>query len=965
MPQDESIQEFLEKFGLPDDARDEVERLIRVESESVFLQRRSVYETLGPEAPKPITLYPHELFETWIPDPTDSVLPEDDSFDELVIQEDPDDLVQIEDEEPYMPPVEEVVELPPEPPPELPPEPPLGPPQIPLPEPPVGSTVLSERFNDLGLIGIGGMGEVRRALDRDLNRVVALKIIRPELMRNTRAVARFVEEAQTTGQLQHPAIVPVHEMGRLADGRLYFTMLEVKGRNFEEIIIEYHRGRSAEPDESLSGVWSFRRLVDIFLKSCEAVAYAHARGVIHRDLKPGNVLVGAYGEVIVADWGLAKIMDHPEAMADLDDEDRIVTARSMDKTKATLAGTIAGTPAYMPLEQAMGLRDRQGPHSDVYSLGAILYEVLSGSSPYVGDTAEHVLKQVLQGPPPVPEGPEIPSELLEICMRAMERDPKMRYQDGRALADSVSAWLDGARRREHALDLVDQARTKLQQIRRLHDRANALKREARAFLAELSPTDPVEVKRVGWQREEEAQRLDQGANVLEVVVQQLARASLEHVPNLPEARAFLADLFQIRHADAESRRDPAAEQYKFLLRAHDSGRYAGYLAGVGALTLVTDPPEAKVEFFRYEEEDRRLVEVPTGQTLTTPLVEAELEMGSYLLVIKTSYRPPVRYPVQIGRNQHWDGVPPGASETEPIHLPPGTELGENDCYVPAGWYWSGGDPIAANALSRRRVWVNALVCRRFAVTNREYIEFLDDLVAQRRQEDAFKFAPRARGGTFGSEGPLVYGQDTNGLFYLQLDPDGNRWGREWPVLLISWHGANAYASWRSVLDGLRWRLPTEYEWEKVARGVDGRAYPWGDFLDPTWCCMRESHTGLALPEAVEQHPLDVSPYGVRGMGGNVRDWCRNYYTRSGPPVYEDRAVITPIHDPDSPVQYRAVRGGAWNGATNDCRAAYRYGYLPESRLQSVGFRIVRPYEPSVSHRSSWSQAPIPTRERKP
>jgi len=904
MADEKPIQEFLRKFGLPDDARGEVEELIKHESVS-SVHRSPVHATLGPDAPKPITLLPHQLFQTWMPEPDrDSIPPQQQEM-------------------------------------------------VPAEEDDVERVTLTDRFHDLGLIGTGGMGEVRRALDRDLNRVVALKIIRPELMRNPRAVARFVEEAQTTGQLQHPGIVPVHEMGRLLDGRLYFTMLEVRGRSFDEFIKDHHKNQDHEPTNGEIPV-SFRRLIDIFLKVCEATAYAHARGVIHRDLKPSNVLVGAYGEVHVVDWGLAKILDRPDALVDLIPEEQVVTSRSQDASKATLAGTIAGTPAYMPLEQAMGLRDKQGPHSDVYSLGAMLYEALTGDPPYQGTTAEGVLRQVLQGPPAVPDDPHIPAELLEICQTAMQRDPEQRFPHGRALADDVAAWLDGAKRREHALELIDQARGKLNQIRRLRDRAGALHREADAYLEELGPIDPVEVKRVGWRRAEEASRLEQGADVLEAVVTQLARAALEHVPHLPEAHAFLADFYALRHADAEASGDTAgAEQFKVLLRAHDSGRYARYLKGDGLLTLDTDPTDAKVEIYRYEDEDRRYVEVPFGAPLRTPLREVELPMGSYLLEIRGDYRPPVRYPVYIGRNEHWDGIPPGGTATEPIHLPKGGAIGPDQIYVPAGWFWSGGDRLATNGLPRRRIWVNAFVMGRYPVTNREYMEFLDDLVGQRRVEDALRFAPRARGGTFGSEGPLVYGQDNNGNFYLQTDPDGNRWGRDWPVLLISWHGANAYVSWRSVQEGHHWRLPTEYEWEKAARGVDGRFFPWGNYLDPTWCCMRESHVARALPEEVFEHPSDESPYGVRGMGGNVRDWCRNYFTLGGPPVYEDRAILTPIHDPDSPVQYRAVRGGAWDGAVNDCRAAYRYGYLPDHRLTDVGFRVVHPYEPRDDQKDPW------------
>ncbi|MDP6932804.1 MAG: serine/threonine-protein kinase, partial [Myxococcota bacterium] len=212
----------------------------------------------------------------------------------------------------------------------------------------------TERYEDLGLIETGGMGEVRRVRDRELNRTMAMKIIRVEMLDRPKVLARFIEEAQATAQLQHPCIVPVHEVGRLSDGRLYFTMKEVRGRTLAHVINEVH---DASPDEawevSPTG-WTFRRLVASLLRVCEAVAYAHERGVVHRDLKPDNIMVGEHGEVLLMDWGVAKVMGRQDLAAEAGDLDPVRTNRSQDDSHATRMGLVAGTPAYMSPEQAGG-----------------------------------------------------------------------------------------------------------------------------------------------------------------------------------------------------------------------------------------------------------------------------------------------------------------------------------------------------------------------------------------------------------------------------------------------------------------------------------------------------------------------------------------------------------------------------------------------------------------------------------
>ena len=220
-------------------------------------------------------------------------------------------------------------------------------------------------FEDLGPLGQGGMGEVRRVRDPDLGRIMAMKILRAPLLEQPAALARFVAEAQATAQLVHPGIVPVHEIGQLEDRRLWFTMREVRGRTLGVVIEEVHAASRGDRWGTSATGWTFRRLVESLHDACQAVAFAHDHGVIHRDLKPDNLMVGDYGEVLVLDWGLARVRGH-------DRQDGVVTVRSEDEAHHTRMGTVAGTPAYMPPEQARGEVEAIDARSDVYALGAVL-----------------------------------------------------------------------------------------------------------------------------------------------------------------------------------------------------------------------------------------------------------------------------------------------------------------------------------------------------------------------------------------------------------------------------------------------------------------------------------------------------------------------------------------------------------------------------------------------------------------
>jgi formylglycine-generating enzyme required for sulfatase activity/tRNA A-37 threonylcarbamoyl transferase component Bud32 len=280
----------------------------------------------------------------------------------------------------------------------------------------------------------GGLGEVFVARDTELSREVALKEIQGQHADDPVIVARFLAEAEITGALEHPGIVPVYGLGRYADGRPYYAMRFVRGDSLKNAIDSFHRAKTTgAPDASLL---ELRQLLRRFLDVCNAVEYAHSRGVIHRDLKPSNILVGEYGETLVVDWGLAKAT----RQEDKPDSTFLTPPSSFDETQA---GTVLGTPAYMSPEQAAGRLDLVGPRGDVYSLGATLYHLLTGQAPFTGGGVPEVLARVQQGEFPRPRelARELAPALEAVCLKAMALRPEERYASARALAGDVDRWL--------------------------------------------------------------------------------------------------------------------------------------------------------------------------------------------------------------------------------------------------------------------------------------------------------------------------------------------------------------------------------------------------------------------------------------------------------------------------------------------------------------------------------------------
>jgi serine/threonine-protein kinase len=297
-----------------------------------------------------------------------------------------------------------------------------------------------QRFRILRPHARGGLGAVFVALDSELHREVALKQILDRHADDPSSRARFVLEAEITGGLEHPGIVPVYGLGSHGDGRPYYAMRFIRGDSLKEAIAAFHADDAwrADPGRRALGLL---KLLRRFLAVCDAIDYAHSRGVLHRDLKPANVVLGRHGETLVVDWGLAKATGHTEPGADSDE--RILIPSLSSGSAETLPGSALGTPAYMSPEQAGGHLDRLGPRSDVYSLGATLYCLLTGKPPVEDEDVGAVLRAVQKGefPPPRRLDPAIDPALEAVCLKAMALRAEDRYTTPRALAEDIEHWM--------------------------------------------------------------------------------------------------------------------------------------------------------------------------------------------------------------------------------------------------------------------------------------------------------------------------------------------------------------------------------------------------------------------------------------------------------------------------------------------------------------------------------------------
>jgi len=725
-------------------------------------------------------------------------------------------------------------------------------------------------------LGRGGMGLVVRARDRVLRRDVAIKSLL-ETATTDKFRDRLLMEAQVTGLLEHPNVTPVYDLRMDDEGRPFYTMRVVRERDLGQII---HAMKSGAESFSISFLVQVLRQVSL------TIEYAHRQGVVHRDLKPDNILVGAYGEVYVIDWGIAKLMSSNHGLED---------------TEQIVVGSLIGTPKYMAPEQARGDNDQVNEKTDVYALGAILYEILTLQAMYEADHVLGLLFMIVHDElvPPRERAPgrSIPVALEEICVKALAKNPAHRYESAQAFADELELFLEGVKDRERRQELAIETMQMAEQVRAVYDEVRMQHRTVKAELDRTRRNVPAwstgEDKDELWSLEQQAEDLAVEIERRFSETVRMFSEALVHWPDMPEARLGLANLYWQRFEEAEnSGRIADAAYLEGLVRQFNDGSLDSLLEGTGTLSLEVDPPGASVELYRYHQHKRRLVEW-LHATLQTPVKDAILSHGSYVAIVSKPGFRTVRVPIAMGRvdriHKNVKLFAEAAFPKDFVQVPPGFFKRTNE-----------------------EVYVDEFAIMRTPVTVKEYLEFLNSI----HPSLAERHAPRIE-----EDGESYLSRDERGRYVIpKVDIQGDVWDPQWPILMVNYHDALAYAKWRGERDGFSYRLPTELEWEKAARGVDGRVYPWGDHFDATFCCMKESRNGRPVPSPVGEFAVDCSPYDVVDMAGNIVEWTQTPESENA----NDRLTL---------------KGAAYNSPSIICRLDVSLASPPQFRYAHYGFRL--------------------------
>ncbi len=469
----------------------------------------------------------------------------------------------------------------------------------------------------------GGIGRVLLVHDQYLSREIAMKELLPivsvhdttlnaleptPVQASISMVSRFLQEARITGQLEHPSIVPVYELGRRPDGTVYYTMKLVRGRTLTQAFQEARTLR-----ERLD-------LLPHIIDLCHAVGYAHSRNVIHRDIKPSNVMIGEFGETVVLDWGLAKVRGKEDVHASqIEHTLRTLRIKQGGAAVQTADGVVLGTPVFMPPEQARGDLKNVTERSDVYSLGAVLYTMLAGQFPYGGKTPSDVLDQVLnQDPEPIESiEPDVPPELVAICRRAMARDPQKRYANGKELAEELSRFQTGALVSAYSYGFQEH-------FWRFVRRHKALITTAAVFLVILAAVGAYSYVRVSHERNVAIEARDEERE--QRIVAAEARDREREQREVAEQQLYLASVLLAQDQIEERRYDLAAEtlerapaayrnwewEYLGRLGHGDAWTFTGHELAVEDVAIV---PSSGIALSGSNDGTVRVLDADSGQEL--------------------------------------------------------------------------------------------------------------------------------------------------------------------------------------------------------------------------------------------------------------------------------------------------------------------------------------------------------------
>ncbi len=760
-----------------------------------------------------------------------------------------------------------------------------------------------QNYGRLTTIGIGGEGAVFAASEPGLNREVALKILRPRYRNNSDRVESFIREARATAQIDHPNIIPVHRLGVFDDVGVYFSMKRVEGETLRAILRELDENRNGYRRK-----YSQRRLLEIFMGICNGVAFAHRHGILHGDLKPSNVMIGEYGEVLVMDWGMACY--RPELdQGGRRTKENLDLPESLSADKSMSEKQLGGTPGFMAPEQFSGEAQQPTELSDIYGLGAILYTILTWKvAPFdVEQGKQKLMEMVVRGHlvPPHRTGQRvrpIPRELEAICLKAMSRNRSDRYQHVTELLSDVLNYLDGfpvmayspnpiyrifKLIRRHPLipsvllaatltwfgyygvmAVINRSRVRSQislaefNYVQAREFSSLALRTARALRSNPPDGDIDRENRLMTELIRQIAEMENGYNsALEYIT-----LALDVGRSLPRAEEITQDIFKstlelYRQVGSEQQLEGALRQFRgrwgLLFDkaiAHDA-ELTGLVAGIdsqsGLLLLDTEGAlgdwSVEVEPAYGKDQGKGVHELPFRGVLQLPL-----SAGTYLLNFRrvsdgTEFSAPAL--VRIACRTKLD-----------LELP--TQIPEDMGYIPGGEFQH---QSRSGVGEMRSVYLPSYLMRKYEVTLGEYIEFwksLADPELRKRYLGWYRFDLES-----GESRPLW---DEAG----KLHP---RFSRKMPVVGISGEAAMAYCRWLGEKQQCVVRLPTRYEWEKAARGVDGRLYVWGDEYQPGRALLNDNLMVNQYPMGapVGSFRQDVSPYGIFDLTGNVREFVRN------------------------------------------------------------------------------------------
>jgi formylglycine-generating enzyme required for sulfatase activity/serine/threonine protein kinase len=837
------------------------------------------------------------------------------------------------------------------------------------------------RFRILRPHAKGGLGEVFVARDQELNREVALKEIQEGQAVQPDSRARFLLEAEVTGALEHPGIVPVYGLGAYADGRPFYAMRFVQGDSLKDAIRAFYeadrRGRR-DSERSLALRQLLRRFVDV----CNAIAYAHSRGVLHRDLKPANIMLGKYGETLVVDWGLAKVLDQA---AEEGAESPLRPSLGGDPAM-TQTGAALGTPAYMSPEQAAGKLDQLGPASDVYSLGATLYCLLTGQAPFAEGAVGEVLARVQRGdfPPPRQANGQVPPALAAVCLRAMALRPRDRYATARDLADDVEHWLAdepvrayreawstrmGRWLRRHQTLTVGVTVLLLTGVIALSVITWLVAREQRA----QQVTDHALSDRAFWQERFASYDSD---DTLKQVVAHLANQAMNaeaepYAVLLPVVKKLAAaEKYQARHELTKPAARNATDEDKDRL-AFRQANAAVMLLHLGdeqtAWPLLRHGPDpgrrtylthhlgsygidATVVLDRLQNEPevsaRRALLLSLGEypSAKVPAPQRQKLVAQLVQDYRDDPDPGIHAAIEWLLRQWKDGqLPQLPSQHHPKNAPQGTPTwyvngqGQTLIVLPTPDAFSMGAPESEPDRGPKETLHQRKIPRSFAIAAQE-------VTAEQLRR-------------FLKDNPALAKDFAADLEKLGPEDDV-------PILGVDWYTAAAYCNWLSQKEGLpqsEWcyppgkigpgmllqeghlrrkgyRLPTEAEWEYACRAgaATSRYYGRSEALLEKYA-QYQKNAGERAHRVGQLRPNDL---GLFDMLGNAAEWCHDPYG-DYPQAAKGAAVEDSTSQDFKDASRHAVRGGSFAGPAAQARCAWRDGYASEARHGFVGLRVAR------------------------